>query len=342
MPHERPKVFITREIFPEGLEEIKKYFDVEVWDKYKHPPREVLLCKAREVDALVTLPTDIIDCELLSQAKNLRIVAQHAVGFDNIDIECATKFGIYVTNTPGVLTEAVAELTWALILAVARRIVEADHFVRWGDWERTETAIHPKMMLGLELGGKVLGIIGAGRIGSRVAEIGAKGFGMKVIYYDIVRNEKLEKEIGAEFRELDKLLEEADVVSIHVPLTKETRHMINEEKLRKMKRTAILINTARGAVVDTEALLKALKEGWIAGAGLDVFEREPLPANHPLTAFKNVVLTPHIGSSTYDTRRAMARAVALNLIEFYHGRVPPNLVNKEVVNVRPPGFYKEK
>jgi len=196
------------------------------------------------------------------------------------------------------------------------------------------------MMLGVELKGKVLGVIGAGRIGSRVAEIGAKGFGMKVIYYDTARNEKLEKEIGAEYRDLDQLIQEADIITIHVPLTPQTRYMINEERLRKMKRTAILINTARGAVIDTEALIKALKEGWIAGAGLDVFEQEPLPANHLLTAFKNVVLLPHIGSATYETRRTMAELVAENLIAFYEGREPPTLVNKEVLKVRPPGFDK--
>jgi glyoxylate reductase len=161
---------------------------------------------------------------------------------------------------------------------------------------------------------------------------------MKVVYYSRSRNEALEKELGAEYRDLDTLLQEADVVTIHVPLTKETYHMINEERLRKMKRTAILINTARGAVVDTNALVKALSEGWIAGAGLDVFEEEPLSPNHPLTAFKNVVLTPHIGSATYEARHAMAELVAENLIAFYEGRKPPTLVNKEVLKIRPPGF----
>ncbi|MEM1541661.1 MAG: glyoxylate reductase [Ignisphaera sp.] len=334
----KPKLFITRELFTDVIEKLEKYYKVEVWDRYQPPPYEVILEKAREVDALVSLLSDRIDCNLLYQAKNLRIVAQLAVGYDNVDIDCATKLGIYVTNTPGVLTEATAELTWALILAVARRIVEADHFVRWGEWERLKTAWHPKMMLGIELRGKVLGIVGCGRIGSRVAEIGAKGFGMKVIYFDRSRNEELEKEIGAEFKELDQLLREADIVSLHVPLTRETYHMINEERLKKMKRSAILINTARGSVVDTEALVKALKEGWIAGAGLDVFEQEPLPANHPLTAFKNVVILPHIGSATYETRHAMVELVAENLIAFYEGREPPTLVNKEVLKIRPPGF----
>lgn len=334
----KPRLFVTRELFTDVIDKLKKYYEVEVWDKYQPPPYNILLEKVREVDALVSLLSDRIDCNLLTEAKKLRIIAQLAVGYDNIDIECATRLGIYVTNTPEVLTEATAELTWALVLAVARRIVEADHFVRWGEWDRLRTAWHPKMMLGIELRGKILGIVGCGRIGSRVAEIGAKGFGMKIIYYDTKRNEKIEKELNAEFKDLDQLLQEADIVTLHVPLTKDTYHMINEERLKKMKRNAILINTARGAVVDTEALIKALKEGWIAGAGLDVFEQEPLPVNHSLLAFKNIVVAPHIGSATYEARHAMAELVAENLIAFYEGREPPTIVNREVLKIRQPGF----
>ncbi len=333
----KPKLFITRELFPDVIERLHKYYDVEVWDKYQPPPYEVLVKKAREVDALGTLLTDKIDCNLIENAKNLRIIAQYAVGYDNIDIECATKRGIYVTNTPGVLTEATAELTWALLMAVARRIVEADHFVRWGEWWRLKTGWHPKMMLGMELKGKTLGIIGLGRIGSRVAEFG-KAFGMRVIYYSRTRKKDLEERLGIEYRDLDKLLEEADVVSLHVPLTKETYHLINEERLKKMKRTAILINTARGAVIDINALVKALREGWIAGAGLDVHVMEPMDPNHPIMAFKNVVLAPHIGSATYETRHKMAELVAENLIAFYRGEIPPTLVNRDVVKIRKPGF----
>lgn len=334
----KPKLFITRELFKDVIEKLEQYYDVEVWDKYEPPPYDVLLKKFRDIDAAVTLLTDRIDANLLKQAKKLRIISQYAVGFDNIDIETATKLGIYVTNTPGVLTEATAELTWALILAVARRIIEADYFVRWGEWWRKRTGWHPKMMLGVELYGKTLGIIGLGRIGSRVAEIGRKAFNMKVIYYDVVRKPELERKLGVEYRELDQLLAESDIISIHTPLTKETYHMINEEKLRKVKKGAILINTARGAVIDTEALIKALREGWISAAGLDVFEQEPLPPNHPLTAFKNVVLVPHIGSATYETRHKMAELVAENLIAFYEGREPPTLVNKDVLKIKAPGF----
>ncbi|MEM4481260.1 MAG: glyoxylate reductase [Desulfurococcaceae archaeon] len=336
----KPKLFISRELWEDVIERLSMYYDVEVWNKYQSPPYEKLVEKAKEVDAILSLLSDKIDCNLLSSATNLRIVSQLAVGYDNIDVSCATRLGIYVTNTPGVLTDATAELTWALILAVARRIVEADYFVRSGEWEATNTAWHPKMMLGIELKGKVLGVVGAGRIGFRVAEIGARGFGMKVIYNSRSRNPIIEDELKAEFRDIDKLLEEADIVALHVPLTKETYHMIDENRLRKMKRTAILVNVARGAVVDTEALVKALKEGWIAGAGLDVFENEPLYANHPLATLKNVVLTPHIGSATHETRHRVAELAAENLIAFSEGKVPPYLINREVLLTRPPGFNK--
>ncbi len=335
----KPKVFVTRELFDDVIAKISEYYDVEVWDRYHHPPYEVLLSKAREVDALVSMLTDRVDCNLLQSSPRLRIVAQYAVGFDNVDVECATRLGIYVTNTPDVISDTVAELTWALILAVTKRILESDEFVRRGDWRKTGTAWHPKMMLGAELKGKVLGIVGLGRIGTRAAKIGALGFGMKVIYYDIVRYKEKEGILGVEYRSsLEDVLREADIVSIHVPLTKETYHMINEERLRLMKRTAILINTARGAVVDTQALVKALREGWIAGAGIDVFEGEPIAADHPLTQFKNVVLAPHIGSATYEGRHRMAEVVLENLVAFYEGRRPPTLVNEEVLKVRPPGF----
>lgn len=334
----KPRVWITRELFDEAINRIKEYYEVEVWPHFTPPPHEVLVEKIRDLDALVSLLTDKLSCDVLKQAKRLRIIAQYAVGYDNIDVDCATELGIYVTNTPGVLTEAVADFTWALILAVARRIVEADIYVRYGEWWRTKTGWHPKMMLGMEVYGKTLGIIGMGRIGRAVARR-AKGFNMKVLYYDPKRlPEDLEKELNAEYVDLETLLKESDIVSIHTPLTPKTRHLINEERLRLMKPTAILINTARGPVVDTEALVKALREGWIAGAGLDVHEQEPLPPNHPITAFKNVVLAPHAGSATYKTRLAMANLVADNLIAFAKGEIPPTLVNKEVVNKRKPGF----
>ncbi|MEB3764638.1 MAG: D-glycerate dehydrogenase [Desulfurococcales archaeon] len=335
----KPKLFATRELPGDVFKRLSEYYEVEVWPEYTAPPYEVLLKKAKQSDALITLLTDKIDCNLLESAQpRLRIVSQYAVGYDNIDTECATRLGVYVTNTPGVLTDATADLTWALIMAITRRIVEADKFVRSGEWYRSGTGWHPMMLLGFEITGKTLGIIGMGRIGRAVAQR-AKGFRMRIIYYDKYRlPEEMEKELGAEYVDLDTLLREADVISIHTPLTPETYHMIGEEQLKKMKKTAYLVNTSRGKVIDTEALVKALREKWIAGAALDVFEEEPISPDHPLTKLDNVVLTPHIGSATWETRTRMADIVAENLIAFAKGEVPPTLVNKEVLKVRPPGF----
>ncbi|HEW63576.1 glyoxylate reductase [Fervidicoccus fontis] len=335
----KPRVYITREIPSVGLELIKKYFEVEVWPEYWAPPREILLEKVKNIDGLVSLLTDKIDAELLDKAKNLKIISQYAVGYDNIDLSYATKKGVYVTNTPGVLTDSTADLTFALILAITRRIVEADKFVRDGSWERSRTGWHPLMLLGMELKGKTLGIIGMGRIGRAVAQR-ALGFEMNILYYDVNKlPPEEEKRLNAQYASLEELLEKSDVVSIHTDLNKSTYHLINEERLKRMKKTAYIINVARGPIIDTQALVKALKEGWIAGAGLDVFESEPLPSNHELTKLNNVVIVPHIGSATHEARNGMAMKVATNLIEFLNGRVPPDLVNKEVVNLRKPGFY---
>lgn len=327
----RPKVYVTREIPERGLKKIIERFDVEVWPEYDPPPKQVIIERARDADALVTLLTDKIDAEVFNAAQKLKIVAQMAVGYDNIDVEEATRRGIYVTNTPGVLTETTADLAWALLMAIARRIVEADKYVREGKWK---VAWHPMMLLGRDVYGATLGIIGAGRIGSAVARR-AKGFDMRILYYDIVRRPELEKELGAEYVDLDTLLKESDFITIHVPLTKETYHMIDAEKLKLVKKTAYIINTSRGPVIDEEALYKALKEGKIAGAALDVFEKEPISMDNPLLRLDNVVLTPHIGSASYETRSKMADMVAENLIAFFEGRVPPNLVNPEVMKVRP-------
>ena len=335
----KPKLYITRELFEEAVKRLDEVYDYEVWDRYEPPPYDYLLRKLPEYDAVVTLLSDRIDCNLIERISHrTRIISQYAVGYDNIDIECATRKGIYVTNTPGVLTEATADLTFALLLSVARRIVESDHFVRWGEWKRTKTGWHPHMMLGTEVHGKTIGIIGFGRIGREVAKR-ARGFNMKILYYDPVRApEDLEKSLNAEYVDLDTLLSRSDFITIHVPLSKETRHMINEDKFKKMKRGAILINTARGGIINTDALVKALEEGILAGAGLDVYEEEPLDPNHPLTRFKNVVLVPHIGSATRETRLAMANLVVDNLLAFARGEVPPTLVNREVTNIRKPGF----
>jgi glyoxylate reductase len=327
----KPKVYVTRELPERGLKIIRERFDAEVWQEYAPPPKKVIIEKARDVDALATLLSDRIDAEVFDAAPKLKIVAQMAVGFDNIDVQEATKRGIYVTNTPEVLTETTADFAWALLMAVARRVVEADKYVRTGQWK---VGWHPSMLLGRDVHGATIGIVGAGRIGYAVAER-AKGFNMKILYYDVIPRPEMEKKLGAKRVDLDTLLKEADFVSIHVPLMKETYHLINANKLRLMKKTAYLINNARGPVVDEKALYEALKEGRIAGAGLDVFEQEPTPVDNPLLKLDNVVVAPHISSASYETRSKMAEMVAENLVAFFEGRKPPNLVNPEVMKVRP-------
>jgi glyoxylate reductase len=327
----KPKVYVTRELPERGLKIIMQHFDAEVWKECAPPPKKVIIEKARNVDALATLLSDKIDAEVFDAAPNLKIVAQMAVGFDNIDVQEATKRGIYVTNTPEVLTDTTADFAWALLMAVARRVVEADKYVRTGQWK---VDWRPNMLLGRDVHGATIGIVGAGRIGYAVAKR-AKGFNMKILYYDVVPKPEMEKELNAKRVDLDTLLKEADFVSIHVPLTKETYHLINAEKLRLMKKTAYLINNARGPVVDEKALYEALKEGWIAGAGLDVFEQEPTPVDNPILKLDNVVVAPHISSASHETRSKMAEMVANNLVAFFEGRKPPNLVNPEVMKVRP-------
>jgi glyoxylate reductase len=291
----------------------------------------VIIEKAANVDALVTLLSDKIDSEVFDVAPKLKIVSQLAVGFDNINIPEATKRGIYVTNTPEVLTDTTADFAWTLLMAVARRIVEADKYVRTGHWK---VGWHPDMMSGRDVYGTTLGVVGAGRIGYAVATR-AKGFNMRILFYDVIPRPEMEKDLDARRVDLDTLLKESDFVSIHVPLMKETHHLMNEQKLRLMKKTAYLVNNSRGPVVDEKALCKALQEGWIAGAGLDVFEQEPTPIDNPLLKFDNVVVAPHISSASLETRSKMAEMVAENLVAFFEGKKPPNLVNPDVMNIRP-------
>lgn len=325
------KVYVTRKIPEQGLNKIKKYFDAEVWPEFAPPPKKIIIEKTRNVDALVSLLSDKIDAEVFDAAPKLKIVSQIAVGFDNIDVKEATKRGIYVTNTPEVLTDTTADFAWALLMAVARRVVEADKYVRTGQWK---VAWHPEMLLGMDIHGATIGIVGAGRIGYSVAQR-AKGFKMKILYYDVIPRPEIERDFGAKRTDLDALLGESDFVSLHVPLLKETFHLINEKKLKLMKKSAYLINNARGPVVDEKALYKALKEGWIAGAGLDVFEQEPTPMDNPLLKLDNVVVAPHISSASYETRSQMAEMVADNLIAYFQKKKPPNLVNPEVMKIRP-------
>jgi glyoxylate reductase len=293
--------------------------------------KKTIIEKAKDVDALATLLSDRIDVEVFNAAPKLKIVSQMAVGFDNIDTLEATKRGIYVTNTPEVLTDTTADFAWALLMAVARRVAEADKYVRTGQWK---VGWHPNMMAGRDVYNTTIGVVGAGRIGYAVAKR-ATGFSMKILFYDVVPRPEIERDLGAKKVNLDTLLKEADFVSIHVPLMKETHHLINEEKLRLMKKTAYLINNSRGPVVDEKALCKALKEGWIAGAGLDVFEQEPTPIDNPLLKLNNVVVAPHISSASLETRSRMAEMVAENLVAFFQGKKPPNLVNADVMKNRP-------
>jgi len=327
----KPKVYITREIPERGLKIIQKHFDAEVWPEYAPPPKKVIIEKAKNVDALVSLLSDKIDSEVFNSAPKLKIIVQLAVGFDNIDVQEATQRGIYVTNTPEVLTETTADFAWTLLMAVARRVVEADKYVRTGQWK---VGWHPSMLQGRDIYGTTIGIVGAGRIGYAVAKR-AKGFDMKILYYDVIPRPEIERDFGAKRVDLDALLKESDFVSVHVPLMKETHHLINADKLKLMKKTAYLINNARGPVIDEKALYQALKEGLIAGVGLDVFEQEPTPLDNPLLKLDNVVIAPHISSASYETRSRMAEMVAENLVAFFEGKKPPNLVNPDVMKIKP-------
>jgi len=325
------RIYVTRQMPERGLMIIRKYFDTEVWPEYAPPPKKTIIEKAKNVDALATLLSDKIDAEVFDAAPKLKIVSQMAVGFDNIDLNEATKRGIYVTNTPEVLTDTTADFAWALLMAVARRVAEADKYVRTGQWK---VGWHPDMMTGRDVHGATIGIVGAGRIGYAMAKR-AKGFDMKILFYDVIPRPEMEKDFGAKRMDLEALLKEADFVSIHVPLMKETQHLMNEQRFRIMKKTAYLINNSRGPVVDEKALYKALKEGWIAGAGIDVFEQEPATLDNPLLKLDNVILAPHISSASLETRAKMAEMVADNLVSFFEGKKPPNLVNQDVMKVRP-------
>lgn len=317
-----PKIFITRQIPEKGINLLKeKGWDVDIGPEGKIS-REELLEKVKGVEAILSVLTEKIDGQVMEAAgRQLRIVANYAVGYDNIDLDEAKKREVMVANTPGILTEAVAEHTIALLFAIAERIVEADRYTRAGKYK----AWGPKLLLGTDIKGKTLGIVGLGRIGSEVARKMQDGFDLKIIYYDLRRNEELEKKYGMEYRELDNLLKEADFVSLHTALTDETRHLINNERLKSMKPTAYLINSSRGPVIDEKALVEALQNREIAGAALDVYENEP-ELTRGLTELENVVLTPHIASATKETRDKMAEMAAQNIIAALEGQTPPNLV----------------
>ena len=315
-----PKIFITRKIPESGIDLLRKEgFDVEVSDFDGILSREKLLEKVKGADAILSLLTDKIDGEIMDvSGAQLKIIANYAVGYDNLNLEDAKKRNIILTNTPEVLSETVAEHTFALMLAIAHRIVEADKFFRDGKY----VGWAPLLLLGQDVAHKMLGVVGLGRIGSLVAKHAHKGFEMKVLYYDIKRNENFEKEFNAEFRaNVEDVLKEADFISLHVPLLPSTKHLINEERLKLMKKSAYLINTSRGPVVDENALVAALKEGWIRGAALDVYENEPKSASG-LTDLPNVILTPHIASATEGTRSQMSILAAKNIIAVLKGEEP--------------------
>jgi glyoxylate reductase len=315
-------VYVTRVIPEEGLKLVEAAASVEVWPEEGPPPREVLLEKVRDVDGLLCLLTDRIDAELLDRAPRLRVVSNLAVGYDNIDVPACTARGIRVGNTPGVLTETTADLAFALLMATARRIVEAERFLRDGKWKTWS----PMLLTGRDVHHATLGIVGMGRIGYEMAKR-AHGFDMTVLYADVRPHEAAERDYGARRLPLDELLAQSDFVTIHTPLLPETRGLIGAEALARMKPTAILVNTSRGPVVDQAALYEALKNGVIAGAGLDVFEVEPLPMDSPLLTLENVVLAPHIGSASIATRTRMSVLAAENLVAGLRGENLPNPVN---------------
>ncbi len=321
----KPKVFVTRKLPEPARKLLEEKTDLEINPEDSALSKRGIIDGVRGKDALLCLLTDKIDAEVMSAGARLRVISNYAVGFDNIDVGEATRMGIAVTNTPGVLTETTADLTWVLLMAVARRIVEADNFLRAGKWRGWA----PMLFLGQDVHGKTLGIVGLGRIGAAMAKR-AKGFDMKLLYNDAQRNEELEREFGIEFVAIDQLLKRSDYVSIHLPSLPTTRHFIGEAEFKLMKPTAYLINTSRGPVVDEQALIKALQNGKIAGAALDVFEREP-EVPKELIKLSNVVLVPHIGSASVETRTRMAMMAVENLLAVVKGETPKNLVNPEVV-----------
>jgi glyoxylate reductase len=318
------KVLVTRRIPEEGLALLGPDCDIELNPQDRPMSRAELMASAADKDGVLCLLTDKIDAEFFDAAPKVRGLANYAVGFDNLDVAEATKRRVPVSNTPDVLTDATADMAWALLFAVARRVVESDSVMRSGKWP----GWGPLQFIGGDITGATLGIVGAGRIGAAMAAK-SKGFGMTVLYTDARRNEAFEKEVGARFVSFDELLGQSDYVSVHVPLLPGTRHLFNYEAFGKMKRTAYLINTARGPVLDEAALVKALKEGLIAGAGLDVYEREPA-MTEGLAALPNVVLTPHTASATVASRRGMAVKAATNLLAMLHGQKAPDCLNPEI------------
>jgi glyoxylate reductase len=321
----RPKIFITKRIPQAGFDLLRGKYELDTFQGDAPIPKRLLMKKVADVAALMSMLTDHIDQEIIDSARNLRIISNHAVGYNNIDVDYATKKGIAVTNTPGVLTDATADLTWALIMAIGRRIVQGDKLMREGKFKGWD----PLMLLGADLVGRTLGIIGAGRIGEALMERSV-GWKMRILYHEIESRPQLEKKYNAKLVELDELLRESDFVTIHTTLTDKTRHLIGMRELDLMKPSAYLINAARGPIVDEKALVIALREMEIAGAALDVFENEP-DMEPGLAELENVVIVPHLGSATLETRNKMAETAALNIINYLNGGRPLSIVNPEVL-----------
>jgi glyoxylate reductase len=319
-----PRIFVTRQLPGNAIERLAEHAEVQVWPLMTPPSAAELMKAADGAIGLATMLPDRIDAAVLDAAPSVRIVSNLAVGYDNIEVSAATERGVVVTNTPGVLFEAVADLTFSLMLSGARRIVEGDRIVRAGEWP----AWRPDFLLGKEMHGATLGLVGLGAIGEAVARR-ARGFGMRILYYSRTRKLAAEAELGVAFAPLDDLLRESDVVSIHVSLTPETRGLIAAGQFALMKPDALIVNTARGPIIDQAALIDWLRANPAATAALDVFESEPLPVDDPLLTLPNVTVAPHVGSATLVTRTRMANLVAENLIAYLNGELPPTALNPE-------------
>ncbi|MEK7395308.1 MAG: D-glycerate dehydrogenase [Candidatus Poribacteria bacterium] len=326
MSERKCKVYVTRLLPGPALDFLRENCDVEVNPRDEGLTHEELIEKVKNRVGVITLLTDKVNAEVIKAgaegSPQLRIIANYAVGYDNIDVACATEHSIYVSNTPGVLTNTTADIAWALMFSIARRISEAERFIRAGKFNGWS----PTLLLGGDIYGKTLGIVGVGRIGAAVA-LRSKGFNMKVLYNDVRNNQEIEEAVGAKRVDMDTLLKESDFISVHVPLMPETRHLFSKRSLAMMKPTAYLINTSRGPVIDEEDLAEALKNKVIAGAALDVFEFEPkvVPA---LLELDNVVIVPHIASASVETRGAMAMMAAENVVAALNGKTPPTAVNR--------------
>ena len=321
-----PRVFVSRRIFPEALDLLNQVAQVEVWPEELPPSPQQLGDKIANAAGVLTTIMDRVDACLLDRAPQLKVISQLAVGLDNVDVDEASRRGVLVGYTPGILAKATADVGFALLLSAARRIGESERWVRAGRWEM---AFHPMYWLGAEVNGATLGIVGLGQIGLEMAKRGL-GFDMKVIYHSRSRKPELEEQYGLEYVDPQVLLRDSDFVSLHIPLTPETRHFISEPELRMMKSTAILINLARGPVVDSKALYTALSEKWIQAAALDVTDPEPIQADDPLLTLDNLVISPHIGSASVATRREMCMVAARNLAAGLKGQRLEHCANPEI------------